>query len=68
MEADKLKDALDGNRWSFEQRVESVLKKRAKQLARRKTPVAKPAVVAPPRLPWNRETATDLRSDEIDLR
>jgi hypothetical protein len=68
MEADKLNEALDVNRWSFEQPVESVLKKRAKQLARRKTPVEKPAVAAPPRLPWNRETATDIASDEIDLR
>ena len=37
MEPDKLLEALDSNRWNFKQPIESVLKKKAKQLARRKT-------------------------------
>jgi hypothetical protein len=37
MDAGKLNEALTTNYWSFKQPVESVLKKRAKQLARRKT-------------------------------
>ena len=37
MDANKLNEALNTNYWSFKQPVESVLKKRAKQLARRKT-------------------------------
>ncbi len=37
MEADKLLEALDTNFWDLRQPIESVLKKRAKQLSRRKT-------------------------------
>ena len=37
MEPDKLMAALDSNHWDIEQPIESVIKKRAKQLARRKT-------------------------------
>ena len=36
MEPDKLVAALDSNLWDIEQPIESVIKKKAKQLARRK--------------------------------
>ena len=36
MEADKLMAALDSNHWDIEQLIESVIKKKAKQLARLK--------------------------------
>ena len=39
MEPVKLVEALDSNSWSLKQPIESILKKRAKQLQRRKTPV-----------------------------
>jgi len=37
MDCEKLNTALENNYWNIEQPIESVLKKRAKQLARRKT-------------------------------
>ena len=39
MDPVKLLDALDTNRWSLKQPIESIIKKRAKQLQRRKNPV-----------------------------
>ena len=38
MEANKLVEAMDSNTWNIRQPIESVIKKRAKQLARRKNP------------------------------
>ena len=38
MEANKLIEALDSNTWNARQPIESVIKKRAKQLARSKNP------------------------------
>ena len=40
MEPDKLHTALDNNRWNFEQPIEAVLKKRAKQLKRKKNAIS----------------------------
>ena len=69
MEADKMNEAIDENRWSFKQPVESVLKKRAKQLARRKTVLVDELVAAhQPRLPISWETVTDAMSEDVDLR
>jgi hypothetical protein len=39
MEPNKLNEALDSNYWNLTQPIESILKKRAKQLQRRKTPI-----------------------------
>ena len=39
MEPVKLNEALNSNYWNLSQPIESVLKKRAKQLQRRKTPI-----------------------------
>ena len=38
MDPIKLLDALDSYKWSLKQPIESIIKKRAKQLQRRKTP------------------------------
>ena len=38
MDPVKLLAALDSNTWSLKQPIESIIKKRAKQLQRRKTP------------------------------
>ena len=39
MSSEKLYAALDTNHWSMEQPIESLMKKRAKQAQRRKTPL-----------------------------
>ena len=53
MEANKLMEAMDSNVWNIRQPIESVIKKRAKQLARSKNPERIPDVVA-----TEEETAT----------
>ena len=44
MEANKLIEALDSNEWNIRQPIESVIKERAKQLARSKSPEMVPEV------------------------
>ena len=44
MEASKLVEAMDSNTWNIRQPIESVIKQRAKQLARSKNPELAPEV------------------------
>ena len=44
MEATKLTEAMDSNIWNVRQPIESIVKKRVKQLARRKDPETVPEV------------------------
>ena len=64
MEPDKLQEALDSNYWNFEQPIESVLKKRAKQLKRKKTAVSD-GDTAPADSPYSR-ASYDSADDSTD--
>ena len=60
MEATKLIEAMDSNIWNVRQPIESIVKKRAKQLARRKNPETVPEVAT-------EEEATGVSNVENDL-